>query len=88
LLIIEDNGYLLQVVNYIHLNPVRAEIVEFEGEKYILYSILDNTKQKHLQNENAKNEISTHYCILTNRGISQVFVKSWWTKCPFKYAKV
>jgi REP element-mobilizing transposase RayT len=27
-LLIEDGGYLLQVVNYIHLNPVRAHMVE------------------------------------------------------------
>ncbi len=30
-LLIEDNGYLLQVVNYIHLNPVRADIVDLKG---------------------------------------------------------
>lgn len=29
-LLIEDNGYLLKVVNYIHLNPVRAGIVELK----------------------------------------------------------
>ena len=29
-LLIEDNGYLLEVVNYIHLNPVRAGIVDLK----------------------------------------------------------
>jgi len=29
-LLIEDNGYLLQVVNYIHLNPVRTGIVDLK----------------------------------------------------------
>lgn len=32
-LLIEDNGYLLQVVNYIHLNPVRARIVTLDELK-------------------------------------------------------
>lgn len=29
-LLVEDNGYLLQVVNYIHLNPVRAGLVTLD----------------------------------------------------------
>lgn len=29
-LLIESGGYLLQAVNYVHLNPVRADIVELD----------------------------------------------------------
>ena len=43
---IEDGGYLLQVVNYIHLNPVRARIVDLDNLRHYALSSFPKFFQK------------------------------------------